>query len=35
MDSRELYPTDEQRRRIMDFIMAAGETLRKEQADKE
>ena len=27
MDSRELYPSDEQRRRIMDFIMAAGETL--------
>ena len=24
MDGRELYPGDEQRRRIMDFIMAAG-----------
>ena len=33
MDSRELYPTDEQRRRIMDFIMAAGETLLENGAE--
>mgnify|MGYP002578722546 CR=1 FL=1 len=33
MDSRELYPSDEQRRRIMDFIMAAGETLLENGAE--
>ena len=33
MDSRELYPADEQRRRIMDFIMAAGETLLENGAE--
>ena len=33
MDSKELYPTDEQRRRIMDFIMAAGETLLENGAE--
>ena len=33
MDSRELYPSDEQRRRIMDFIMAAGETLLEDGAE--
>ena len=33
MDSRELYPTDEQRRRIMDFIMAAGQTLLENGAE--
>ena len=27
MNGRELYPDAEQRRRIMDFIMAAGQTL--------
>ena len=27
MAERELYPDGEQRRRIMDFIMAAGQTL--------
>jgi len=33
MDGRELYPGDEQRRRIMDFIMAAGETLLENGAE--
>ena len=33
MDGRELYPSDEQRRRIMDFIMAAGETLLENGAE--
>ncbi len=33
MNSRELYPDDEQRRRIMDFIMAAGETLLQNGAE--
>ena len=33
MDSRELYPSDEQRRRIMDFIMAAGQTLLENGAE--
>ena len=27
MSERVLYPDEEQRRRIMDFIMAAGQTL--------
>ena len=34
MDSRELYPSDEQRRRIMDFIMAAGEKLLENETVK-
>ena len=33
MDGRELYPSNEQRRRIMDFIMAAGETLLENGAE--
>ena len=33
MDGKELYPSDEQRRRIMDFIMAAGETLLENGAE--
>ena len=33
MNGRELYPSDEQRRRIMDLIMAAGETLLENGAE--
>ena len=33
MAGRELYPDDEQRRRIMDFIMAAGQTLLENGAE--
>ena len=33
MNGRELYPDAEQRRRIMDFIMAAGQTLLENGAE--
>ena len=33
MAERELYPDGEQRRRIMDFIMAAGQTLLENGAE--
>ena len=34
MSERVLYPDEEQRRRIMDFIMAAGQTLLENGADE-
>ncbi len=33
MSERVLYPDEEQRRRIMDFIMAAGQTLLENGAE--
>ena len=33
MSERVLYPDEEQRRRIMDFIMAAGQTLLEKGAE--
>ena len=33
MNATELYPDTEQRRRIMDFIMAAGQTLLENGAE--
>ena len=33
MNSREVFPDEELRRRIMDFIMAAGQTLLENGAD--
>ena len=33
MNSREVFPDEELRRRIMDFIMAAGQTLRENGAE--
>ena len=33
MNGRELYPDEEQRHRIMDFIMAAGQTLLENGAE--
>ena len=33
MNGRELYPDEQQRQRIMDFIMAAGQTLLENGAE--